>query len=125
MATVVAREEAAGPVEDERDVAVRQLQTRPHERQERKFDHPRRFSSTMALPPEERAAANACAVTDAGRFLATHVEHLDIGQRPAVDALGEHRRRDAVDRLGPRRRAAEEQDGAARSARSAATSRAS
>ena len=63
MAAVMAGEVAAGPVQDERDIAFRTAQTRPQERQERKFDQPRRFSSTIAFPPRSRSAASAAPVS--------------------------------------------------------------
>ena len=84
VAAVVAGDRALGAVQDERDVAVRALHTRPHERQERKFDQPRRLSSTIALARvvAARRARRGCS---APARLA-HVDDLDRRQRRAVDA---------------------------------------
>ena len=105
-----------------------QLQTRPQERQERKFDQPRRFSSTIALP---RAGAHLGerlgGVAGAGLRLLAHVEDL----RPPGSGRPSTRRAQAQAgsrcTLSGRGVALPQQQHArrARRARSAATSRAS
>ena len=58
----------------------------PHDRQVRKFDQPRRLSSTIALRARRRSAS--CGARDAARRARlAHVDHLDRRQRRAVDAL--------------------------------------
>ena len=92
MATVMACQQAVGAVPDERDVAGRALPRAPHERQVRKFDQPRRLSSTMAL----RASASASWVRGcSGALRLAHVDDLDRRQRRAVDARAAARTRRA------------------------------
>ncbi len=81
----------------------------PHERQVRKFDHPRRLSRTIAL----RASVSASCVRgcSARRGLA-HVDDLDGRQAGAVDARRQAQARQRVNGLGARGRAARHEDGA-------------
>ncbi len=56
-----------------------QPQTRPHSRQLRKFDQPRRLSNTIALPPRRAHLPQGLGRerVQAGQLVA-HVEHLDL-----------------------------------------------
>ena len=66
----------------------------------RKFDQPRRLSSTIDL----RAAASARRVSGcSGLGGAAHVEHLHGRERPRVDAAGERQPRHRPPGLRPRR----------------------
>ena len=76
-----------------------------------KFDQPRRFRSTIALPlrvAERRQRAGGDRVQP--RALAAHVQHLDRGQRTAVDPPRQAQHRHPVHALRPRRRAAGDQE---------------
>ncbi len=127
VAAVVAGEVSAGAVQHERDVAVGTAPHAPAGRHERKFDQPRRLSSTIALPRSARTSASACAVSGCSRpGLAPHVQRRArraAGARPRVAAARAARRRCTA--LRARRRAAEQQHGApsARRARAATVAR--
>ena len=107
--------QASGPVgavQDERDVAVRaHPDARRSDRQERKFDQPRRLSSTMLLA---RVVQRVRGRAGAARAARSRMSTISTGGQPrAVDA----RRRAAaarsrVEALGPRRRAAGHEHGA-------------
>ena len=104
VAAVVAGEQALRAVQHERDVARPGTSTRaPHERQVRKFDQPRRLSSTIAL----RASCSAVDGLGVQRGAdAAHVEHLDRRQPRPSTRSGRRTRAQRVRRLRPRRRAA-------------------
>ena len=84
--------------------------TRPHSAQVRKFDQPRRLSSTIAFSPrlghlgERVAGARVQRVGHAG-----HPDQLHRRQRLAVHTLGQLEPAVALEALGPRRRAARQQ----------------
>ena len=81
----------------------------PHERQVRKFDHPRRLSRTIALRASVERLVGARMQARAGL---AHVDDLDRRQAGPVDARGQAQARERVDRLRARGRAAGHEDGA-------------
>ena len=88
--------------------------TRPQERQERKFDQPRRLSRTIALRRVGGSRAPRGVSGCSGAAVAAHVERPRRAAAAAVDALRAARmRRSACDALGARRGAAADQHGAA------------
>ena len=91
-----------------------QLQTRPQERQERKFDQPRRLSSTIALPRALRTSASACAVERVQAVASPRMSSISTArQRPAVDAARQAQAGQRARALRPRRGAAQQQQRAA------------
>ncbi len=114
VAAVVAGDVPAAAVQHERDVAVGAA---PHPSAGAAGEEVR---PAAAVEQHDRLAARGADVRERLRGervqalrLAAHVEHLHRGQRPPVDAVGEHRRGQAVDALRPRRGAAGEQHRAA------------
>ena len=84
-------------------------QTFPHVRQVRKFDQPRRLSSTIALcaSPSARRVSGC-----SGCARPAHVEHAHGRQRAPVGALAQLEPRQRVPGLRPRRGGADQQRGA-------------
>ena len=72
------------------------IHTRPHDRQERKFDQPRRFSSTIALPPLRRQSASASRVSGCSGWCWPRMSRTSTGGsgRPSIRR---RRRRRGVD----------------------------
>ena len=94
--------------------------TRPQSRQVRKFDQPRRFSSTIAFSPRRRTSSSASRVRwCSGPWTPAMPTTSTGGSGAAVHALGQREPLVGVRALGARRGAAGQQHGAAASPRGA------